>query len=97
MESNGAPGWLIALASLCFFGPVVWGLYTALKEEIADAREHDEPVSSVFANIGNGCVGLLVKVVIIGIAVVIVVTVGSFVIDMLSGPSYDREYEAWRP
>lgn len=96
MESNGAPSWLIALASLFFFGPVVWSLFAALKNEIADAREHDEPVSSVFANIGNGCVDLLVKGIVIVVALVIVVTVGSFVIDLLSGPTYDREYEAWR-
>ncbi|HEU4969543.1 hypothetical protein [Sphingomonas sp.] len=91
------PLWLIALlVHSWWIIPVLGLIYVTFRDQIRDAREHNEPVSSVFLNAGSGLLALIVKGVVIVAALAIVVIVGSFIAHIFSGSSYGPDYDAWR-
>lgn len=100
---------IILLVHSWWIGPLAYmfirGSIDGIRERIKEAREQDEPISSFFTSLGKDgasllsiIVGGIIKliVILILIVLVIVVEVTSFVWDMLFGPRYGPEYEAWR-
>lgn len=81
-------------------GWMVWAvgasLYSYFADEVKEARRHGETTKSGIMSGMSGLFTCLVMSVVIIIAIIVVVGVGSFFWDILFGPRYGPEYEAWR-
>jgi hypothetical protein len=88
--------WLVAGGMILWMTvPFLWGAFEHVRGEIREAREHGEPVSSAFAHMGNGCVALVIKGVLILTLLVVVVMAISFLSGILFEPA-GPEHESWR-
>lgn len=72
--------------------PVIGLIFVTIRERFKEARENGEPISHVFGKAGTGCIALILK----GGFILLILVIAVQACDIISGPSYEPEYEAWR-
>lgn len=75
--------------------PMGIGIFKGVRKDMRDARERGEPVLSVFTGYARVSVFLVIMGILILIALVLAVGVGSFAWDILFGSSYEPDFDEY--
>jgi hypothetical protein len=85
--------WIVATGMVLWLVvPVCWAIFGYFSQQIREARQHGEPIHTVFTGAAEGCFRFAVKsALLLGLLVIV-----TQVYSCMSPPRYQPEYEGWR-